>query len=177
MRFRSLIAVGFIALLASCIHLNNDKFTFGDPEVAMVMRVTNLGEVREGELAREKAAEPSVREFATMMITGHSAASSKIEAALFKKDITSEDSPLSRQLDAESGAATERLRALSGRAFDRAYIERQIEVHQNVLNLIDTKLMPAAKKKVVKDQLTEMRKDVQEHLARAQQVAKTIPAS
>ena len=104
-------------------------------------------------------------------------ANSRTESELFKKEITSVDSPLSRQLDADSGAASERMRALAGRAFDRAYIERQIQVHQNVLNLIDTKLMPAAKKKIVKDQLTAMRKTVQDHLARAQRVTTTIPAS
>lgn len=177
MRFRSLLVASFIVLLTGCVHLNTDKPEFTDPEIAMVMRVANLSEVREGELAREKAAEPSVRDFATMMITEHSAANSRTESEFFKKEITSVDSPLSRQLDAESGAATERMRALAGHAFDRAYIERQVQVHQNVLNLIDTKLMPAAKKKIVKDQLTAMRKTVQDHLARAQRVTTTIPAS
>lgn len=169
--------LGIAVVAAGCVHLNTDTARFEDPEVAMVMRVVNLNEVREGEVAREKAAEPAVRDFAAMMVTEHAATSSKIESELFKKDIASDDSPLSRQLDAESGAATERLRALAGRAFDRAYMERQIQVHQNVLNLIDTKLMPAARKKVVKDQLNLLRTSVQQHLARAQQVAKAIPAS
>ena len=162
---------------AGCVHLNTDTARFEDPEIAMVMRIVNLNEVREGELAREKAAEPAVREFATMMVTEHSATSSKIESALFKANIASDDSPLSKQLDAESGSATERLRALAGRDFDRAYMQRQIEVHQNVLNLIDTKLMPQAKKKVVKEQLNLLKAGVQQHLARAQQVAKAIPTT
>lgn len=176
MRLRTSL-VSIAVLLAGCIHVNTDRPEFTDPEVAMVMRVANLAEVREGELAREKAAEPAVRDFATMMVNDHSTASSKTEAELSKREIVSEDSPLSRQLDAESGAATDRLRGLTGRAFDRAYIDRQVQVHQNLLNLIDTKLMPVTKKKVVKEQLTAMRKAVQEHLAKAQQVAKAIPAS
>lgn len=168
----------FLALIAAgCVHLNTDRPEFKDPEVAMVMRIANLGEVREGELAREKAAEPAVRDFAVMMVNDHTAASSKTEEALSIREIVSEDSPLSRQLDAESGAATERLRALTGRAFDRAYMDRQVQVHRSLLDLIDTKLMPATRKKVVKEQLTAMRKAVQEHLTIAEQVAKAIPTT
>ena len=174
MRIHFLAIVPFL-LLTGCISLNTDKQPFGDSEVAMIMRVANLSEVREGELAREKAAEPSVRDFASTMVNEHSAASSKTDQELAKADIVSADTPLSRQLDAESGAATDRLRTLAGRAFDRAYIDRQVQVHQNVLKLIDTQLVPHAKKKVVKDQLSAMRKTVEQHLARAQQIAKSLP--
>ena len=167
----------FFVVFAGCVHLNTDTPRFEDPEIAMVLRVANLSEVREGELAREKAAEPSVRDFAAMMVNEHSAADSTEESAFFKANIVSDDSPLSRQLDAESGAATERLRALTGRAFDRAYTQRQIEAHQNLLHLIDAKLMPAAHHKVVKEQLKTLRKSAQQHLTRAEQVVKTIPAS
>lgn len=171
LRFLSLVLV----LLAGCISINNDKPPFGDSEIAMIMRVANLGEVREGELAREKAADPTVREFATMMVNEHSIANSKSESELARQEVVSADSDVSRQLDAESGVATEHLRLLAGRPFDRAYMDRQIQVHQNVLNLIDTRLVPRAKKKVVKEQLAAMRKTVEEHLARAQQIGKTLP--
>src|SRR4051812_30711101 len=135
--FVTILAVG----LAACVHINNDKPIFGDSEVAMVMRAANIGEVREGEVAREKAADTAVRDFAAMMVTEHSAANSKTESELSKAEIVSADSPLSRQLDADSGAATENLRTLTGRNFDRAYMQRQVQVHQNVLNLIDTRLL------------------------------------
>ena len=141
----------------------------------MVMRVANLSEAREGELAREKASDPAVRDFGAAMVTEHSAANSKAESELANAYITSEDSSLSRQLDAESGTAADRLRSLTGRAFDRAYIDRQVEVHQSLLNLIDTRLGPSAHKTVLKNQLTEMRKTVEQHLTRARQVAAVLP--
>ncbi len=146
-----------------------------DSEIAMIMRVANLGEVREGELAREQGADAAVRDFGTMMVNEHSSQNSKAESELARADISSEDTELSRQLDAASGAATDRLRALTGRAFDRAYIDRQVEAHQSVLNLIDSRLVPAAHRKVVRDQLEEMRKTVQRHLARAKQIESALP--
>lgn len=171
-------AIIFTVLFASaCISINNDRERFGDPEIAMVMRIANLGEVREGALAREKGAEPSVRDFATMMVNEHTLANSRAESELMRVDIVSVDTMLSRQLDADSGAAADRLRLLSGHSFDRAYMDRQIQVHQDVLNLIDKRLAPLAKKKVVKEQLTAMRATVEQHLSRAKQIAAALPQS
>lgn len=169
------LPIVFIALTTACIRINNDREIFEDPQVAMVMRVANISEVREGTLARDKATEPSVRDFAAMMVAEHGTANSRTETELAKDYVSSMDSPLSRQLDAESGAATDRLRNLSGRAFDRAYMERQVQAHQNVLDLIDKRLTPSAHKKVVKEQITEMRATLQEHLTKAKQVLASLP--
>src|SRR5438128_479318 len=96
-----LITLTSIVLLAGCVHLNTDKPEFGDPEIAMVMRIANLNEVREATIAREKAAEPAVREYASMMVSSHTGVNNAAEAAFFKVDLVSADSPLSRRLDAE----------------------------------------------------------------------------
>ncbi len=53
------LTVVAIALLASCATMQQRNLT--DSEIAMVMRVANLGEVREGELARSKATDTAVR--------------------------------------------------------------------------------------------------------------------
>jgi putative membrane protein len=173
---RSSVILVSIALLAGCIHLNTDTPRFEDREIAMVVRNANVSEIREGRLAREKASDQSVRDYASMMVSDHEAAQAKAEGELFKAEIESADSPLSRQLDAESGATADSLRNLTGRAFDRAYIQREIQLHARLLEVIDKELAPKAKKKVVKDVLKEMRTAVQHHLDRARQVAAGIPA-
>ncbi len=170
MRFRHFFV---LTLLTACTSTSPGRLT--DPEIAMVMRVANLGEVREGELARQKAADASVREFAAMMVSEHSSQNSKAESERARIDIASEDTALSRQIDANSGAATERLRPLAGRDFDRAYIDRQVEAHQYVLGLVDSTLIPSARHKVVREQLTELRKTVEKHLARAKQIQGSLP--
>ena len=172
MKFRAVLAM---LLFAGCASTQSGKLT--DAQIAMMMRVINLGEVREAQVARDKTSNATVREFAQMMINDHDAQNNKSEAAMSEKDINSEDTPMSRQLDAASGAAAERLRALSGAALDRAYIDREVEAHQNALNLIDTQLAPNARKKVVKDQLTALRTLVTAHLARAKQIQATLVSS
>jgi putative membrane protein len=109
------------------------------------------------------------------MVTEHTSQNNKIESELSRANINSEDTPLSRQIDADSGAATDRLRAMSGPAFDRAYIDRQVDVHQYILGQIDSTLMPNARKKVLRDQLTELRKLVDTHHARAKQIQASLP--
>jgi putative membrane protein len=149
---------------ASSVRLEDDR------EVAMVVRVANMGEVREGLAARPRATAPAVKYFATMMANDHKAAEDKAEAALTKVDLAFVDSDLSRRLDAESGAATQSLSSLSGDAFDRAYMDRQIAAHTEVLQTIDGTLLPKARKKELRAILTEMRTTVQQHLDKARQV-------
>ena len=170
MKFRMLLAVIF---LAGCATTQQQKLT--DSDIAMIMRVANLGEVREGELARSKATDTAVREFAAMMVTEHTAQNNKAESELSRANIASSDTDLSRQLDAESGAATDQLRSLAGAAFDLAYIGRQVTAHQSLIALIDSKLMPTARKKVVRDQLTELRSLADKHLTRAKQIQGSLP--
>jgi putative membrane protein len=165
------ITVLALAVLATACSLNRDPANMTDPEIAMVMRVANLGEVREGNIAREKATDTTVREFATMMVNEHTDANIKTEEQLAKKEIPSDDSPLSRQIDAGSAAAADTLRAsATGAAFDRAYMDRQIEVHQYVLTTIDKTLLPAAHEKVLRQALNDMRATVTKHLDRARTI-------
>jgi putative membrane protein len=170
MKFRMLLAV---MVLAGCATTQSRKLT--DSDIAMIMRVANLGEVREGELARSKTTNTAVRDFAVMMVTEHTAQNNKAESKLANANVASSDTDLSRQLDAESGAGTDQLRQLSGPAFDRAYIDRQVNAHQLLISMIDSKLMPVAKKKVVKDQLTDLRKLADSHLTLAKQIQGSLP--
>lgn len=169
-RMKTLTSVIAVLALVSCA-TSRDQANLTDPEIAMVTRVANLGEVREGNIARDKATDPAVREFAVMMVNEHNEANTKAEEALAKKEIPSADSALSRQIDTNSATAADMLRnAAAGAPFDRAYMDRQIEVHQYVLNTIDKQLLPSAHDKAVRQVLNDMRTTVQKHLDRARQI-------
>lgn len=159
--------------LAGCASTSQQPLT--DPEIAMIMRVSNIAEVREGAVARDKSTDVAVRDFAAMMVSEHSAQNSKAESELAKVDIPSADTDMSRKIDAESGAVTELLRASTGRELDRVYMDRLVEGHQSLLTLIDSKLMPAADHKVLREQLTELRTMADKHLARAKQIQGSLP--
>ncbi len=174
MKTRLILSLALIVPFVGC-RSSSDHARLTDPEVAMIVRVSNLGEVREGQLARDKATNTAVRDFAQMMVTDHTAASNKAEADLARAGIPSEDSQLSRQIDANSGTATDSLRAsAAGRDFDRAYMDGQVEVHRYILGVIDQTLVPKAHAKALKTVLTDMRKTVQDHLTRAKQIQSNL---
>src|SRR5260370_8172226 len=81
MKFRMVLAT---LLLAGCI---TQPGPTADSDIAMIMRVANLGEVREGELARLKAADAAVRDFAIMMVTEHTAPNNKAEPEMPRADV------------------------------------------------------------------------------------------
>ena len=94
---------------------------------------------------------------------------------LARADIPSADSSLSRQIDANSGNATDMLRATpAGPAFDRAYMDRQVDGHRYILGVIDQTLVPNAHSKVLRGVLADMRKLIDQHLTRAQQIQSTL---
>lgn len=159
-----------------CVHLNraSDVNLFRDPEVAMVLGVANLAEVREGDFARDRATAQAVKDFASMMASEHAQAASKTENDLAKKEIPSADSDLSRQIDTESGKSVEALRTRTGADFDRAYMDRTIAFHRYVIDTIDRTLKPAAKNKVVLAALDETRAAAQKHLEKAEEIRKAL---
>src|SRR5256712_11906616 len=168
------LAKAVVILLAACAS-SSDRAKLTDPEIAMVVRVSNLGEVREGQLARDKATDAAVRDFAQMMVTEHTAASNKAESDLARANIPSADSSLSRQIDANSGNATDMLRASpAGRAFDLAYVDRQVDAHRYILGVIDQTLVPNAHSKALRGVLADMRKLIEQHLTPAQQIQSTL---
>ncbi len=152
----------------------SDVDRFRDPEIAMVLRNFNLAEIREGDLARDRAAAQPVKDFAAMMAGDHAQANSKTENELAKKEIFSADSNLSRQIDSESGQTVESLRTRSGADFDRAYLDRSISFHRYIVDTIDKTLKPAAKAKEVKAALDETRAAAETHLAKAQEIRKGL---
>jgi putative membrane protein len=166
-----------VLVMSGCgIALNraSDVDRFRDPEVAMVLSVSNLANVREGDLARDHAASQAVKDFAASMASEHAQLASKTENSLAKKEIASADSTLSRQIDSDSGKAVEALRTRSGADFDRAYLDRVITLHRFVLDTIDKTLKPAAKAKEVKAAIDDNRAAEAKHLARAEEIRKGL---
>jgi len=97
-------------------------------------RLAATGGKAEMELSRialQKATDPSVKEFARMMVEDHGKANEKL-AELGK----AADIPLPAGLDPDHQAVRGKLEKLSGRDFDAAYILAQIEDHQKTVLLL-----------------------------------------
>jgi len=148
--------------------------TLSDAQVLRVLATANQGEVAVGQLALAGAAVPSVKTFAQTMVTEHSAANVQVLGLVASKHLAPEASPVSEMLDRE---ATEMLAALSQTPtamFDRAYMEGQVTMHQEVLALLDDQLIPSASDADLKALLATLRMAVATHLVNAQTILEAL---
>jgi len=139
-----------------------------DGEILQVLDAANSGEIEQGELARELAVIPDVLEFAAKMVTRHTANRQEAESVANSATITLRQYPLAEELDTQSEAIVATLEATPEEQFDLLYMQLQVDVHSEVLELLDENLIPEAHAQEVQDFLTRTRSEVADHLERAQ---------
>src|SRR4051812_43216332 len=100
-----------------------------DPQIAAIVLAANSADSAGGEQAREKATNPKVKEFAQRMVTDHGGVNKQAVALAGKLNVTPEENNTSRQL-AQGGEQTrQQLNSLAPTAYDRAYIDHEVEYH------------------------------------------------
>lgn len=141
-----------------------------DAEIAAILDVANRGEIEQAELARQRAQGEQVRNYATAMIAGHGAATRQQSQILEQRGITPQHNAMSEQLMDQSMQTQEILRNLRGREFDRAYMDAQLQQHEELLRMLDDQLIPNAQDPQFRAFLEQLRGDVAAHLANAQRI-------
>jgi putative membrane protein len=136
-----------------------------DQQIVKITDGVHNSEIEQARLAQQKTENPQVRQFAAMMIAQHDQARQQ-ESAL---SLGSEESPLSRRLQAKSEATLAELRTKQGSEFDRAYLRAQIEGHQEVLDTIKNELRPNAQSPQLQVYLQQLEPKVAQHLDHARQ--------
>lgn len=147
-----------------------------DAEVAHVAVTANSIDIDLGKLAESRARAAEVRQFAATMITDHGAVNRQAAALAARLGVTPADNAVSRSL--LDGAATARtgIEELRGRAFDRAYIAREVAYHQAVLDALDGLLIPTTTNEELRKLLTDVRPAIAAHLQHAKQLAGALGA-
>ncbi|MEK0082051.1 DUF4142 domain-containing protein [Benzoatithermus flavus] len=89
-------------------------------------------EVELAELAQGSARSDAVKSFARRMVEDHGKANERLASLAREAGVTPPD-----ELDPEHQAMHDRLKGLKGAAFDRAYIEGQVQDHQKTAQLLE----------------------------------------
>ncbi|HTV17700.1 MAG TPA: DUF4142 domain-containing protein [Polyangiaceae bacterium] len=143
-----------------------------DPEIAMITEQANTAEIEQARVAQSKSQNDEVRRFAQMMIEHHTRAKSDQQAL----GLSTAESPLSRQLEQKAMTTLETLKSTSGADFDRAYIDAQVEGHQEVLDTI-RQLQPNAQSSGLRSYLDDLTPKVEQHLEQARAAQQALRAS
>ncbi|MCX8255793.1 hypothetical protein RHAL1_03471 [Beijerinckiaceae bacterium RH AL1] len=101
------------------------------PEFVKMAAQSDELEIKEGKLA-EKVGSPALRKFGMMMVRDHTKTTEGLHAALKKAGMAVPPPPA---MTAEQQAMAAKLEGLSGKAFDRAYLEQAVASHKKALAL------------------------------------------
>ena len=148
--------------------------TVTDPQIAAIVVAANRVDIEAGELAKTKATNPKVREFADRMVTDHSGVNQAATDLVTKLGVTPEENPTSQQLTQESEQNLANLRGLNGAEFDRAYVDREVAYHQAVLDALDNTLIPNAQNAELKSLLETSRPAFVAHLEHARELQSSL---
>lgn len=174
-RMRSLLCAIAVLALVGCATYDDPMASsstlaggFGDSDTAAILIAVNEGEVQQGNFATTRASSPAVRSFAEMLVTDHTNALGKWRDLTSRLNITPAENATSTQLRNGSQQTINALSTYTGSAFDRTFMQGQVDGHQWVLNTIDS-LLPTASP-ATRDLLMTQRTSVVRHLDRAREI-------
>ena len=145
-----------------------------DPEIAHVAVTANAIDSSLAHLALERAESDEVRDFAQRMINDHGAVNRQAVELAGRLGVTPAANGVSEELQRGASAASAELGALSGAAFDRAYMDREVAYHQAVLDALDGMLIPGAANAELRGLLEQVRPAIEAHLALARELQRKL---
>ncbi len=167
----------FLALaLPAGLHAQSATPKLTDPEVAHVAVTANSIDVDLAKLAQSRTHNPDVKQFATTMITDHSAVNAQATALATKLGVTPKDNAVSQSLLKGASEARATIEPLKGKAFDKAYIDREVAYHEAVIDALDKVLIPNTSNAELKKLLVDVRPAFEAHLAHAKKLQGALGA-
>ena len=157
----------FPAFAMAASHYKGD---LNDAQIAHIVVTANQVDIENGELAKKKASSDDVQAYAHRMIGEHTDVNKQAKDLAAKVKVTPEDNPISKSLKADGKKNLDKLKNLSGSEFDKAYIDAEIKLHQQVIDVADTKLVPSVKNEELKALLVKVRPALVSHLEHAQKI-------
>ena len=166
MKLSALIVAGGLVIAAAGTHAQE----ITDAQIASIVVTANQVDVDAGKLARQRANNPDVKKFAQQMVSDHEGVNRQAVALATKLNVTPEENETSRALKTAGDKNVANLTALSGSAFDKAYVDHEVVYHQQVLDALDKTLIPGASNGELKALLVKVRPAFVAHLEHAKHI-------
>jgi putative membrane protein len=135
-----------------------------------VLAVMHHGVVDYGQLGVNHGTDPTVKEFARMMVKDHGELLKSVYGLATKLNVTPQMSEKAADLDKEFKKDIQDLKAKKdGRDFDKEFMDEQIDLHQETIGVLKD-LDEKTKDATLKGAITEALPKMQAHLDRAKLV-------
>ena len=160
MRFPFAIALAAAAAVAHAVGPT-------DPQIAAIVVAANQVDIDAGTLAKTRSTNKEVQAFAERMVADHAGVNQAATELVRKLKVTPEDNPTAQSLKKDGDQNVGKLKALSGQAFDQAYVDHEVTYHQAVLDALDKTLIPSAQNEDLKALMVKVRPAFVAHLEHA----------
>ena len=147
--------------------------TMTDDNIFAALTAANTAEITSSKEAITKAVDADVKAFARMMVDDHQAMLTKGEDLARTLNVTPVAGEMAKDVNEEAKDDAKDMKDEAGKDFDDEYIEKQIDAHQETLDLLD-KANNSTATAEVKALIAEARPKVQAHLDRAKQIKDKI---
>jgi putative membrane protein len=167
------LVTGVCALFAAVAQAQSAKPT--DPQIAAIVVTANQVDIDAGQLAKSRSKTKDVQAFAQQMITDHTGVNKAATELVGKLGVKPEPNATSKSLKQGGEANLAKLKTLNGVAFDKAYVDHEVEYHQAVIDALDKTLIPNASNAELKALLVKVRPAFVAHLEHAKHLQASLP--
>ena len=168
-QFAALAATAALALSAPAI-----AQAPSDPQIAHIAYTAGQIDVEAARQALARSHNAQVRAFAETMVRDHEAVNQQALALVQRLHVAPEANPTSSALTTQAAEARQRLGALEGTAFDRAYVANEVAYHRTVNGALSGTLIPAAHNAELKSLLQSGLALFTEHQSHAEHLAQQL---
>ncbi len=152
---------------AAALSLPAQAQTPNDAQIAAIVVTANQVDIDAGKLAEGKTRSKDVKAFAQQMVTDHGGVNKMAVDLVTRLKVKPEDNPTAQGLQKGGDDNLAKLRPLKGDAFDKAYVDHEVDYHVAVLEAIDKALIPSAANAELKALLVKVRPAIDAHLQHA----------
>ena len=141
-----------------------------DANIAAIVVGANNIDISAGKIALKRSKNAKVKDFAQRMITDHTAVLNSAVKLVTQLGVTPVNNDLVAALAKQSQEHEKNLRTLSGKAFDKSYIDHEVAYHEAVIGVIEDQLIPSAQNAELKALLVSVLPAFRAHLKHCQMI-------
>jgi len=127
-----------------------------DSVIVGIFDVANTWDIATGSLAATRASRKDVKDFGAMLVRDHKVVQDSARKLAAKLNVAPVRVPADFPLKVAHEAAMKKLSALTGPAFDKAFLEHEVAYHKAVGDALNQSLLPAMKSPELKAYVTQV---------------------
>jgi len=173
-RMMKLKAAAFVAIACTFMLAAPASAQLTDPEIASIAVTANQIDIDYAHIAQQNTKNQEVLRFAKTMIADHQSVIDQAVALAGKLHVTPKDNATTQKLKSDAAKMEKSLKAKKGAAFDRAYVNNEVNYHRAVISTVEKVLIPQSDNAELKSLLQSVMPVLRAHLEHAEMLQKKL---